>query len=67
MDRPLAEVPRPLRQVGLLDELDHPAEPLLVADLELVVRALGAGGLAFIPSVRKNTIGSVSRTDVVVP
>src|SRR3954454_3489411 len=40
VDRALAEVPRALRQVGLLDELDDPSVAVVGADPVLVVGAL---------------------------
>src|SRR3954468_11847679 len=42
MDRALAEVPRALRQVGLLDELDDPPVAVVRADLVLVVGTVRA-------------------------
>src|SRR5947199_260047 len=46
VDRALAEVPGALRELRLLDELEHAAVALLVADPEPGVRAFGAEQLA---------------------
>ena len=46
VDRALAEVPGALRQIGLLDELDHPPVALVGPDPILVVGSIGGNKLA---------------------
>ena len=67
VDRALAEVPRALRQVGLLDELEDLAVAVAGRACTGGARPRRRSCSALNASRRKSSIGSGSRTEVVVP